>query len=456
MPDLDLDHALDSPLVVATLWGLGILMVLVLVREMRRIPARLLVLMFSAFVDMVGLLMLVPLLPFYVQRLGGDGVRVLGLSLDTGLLTGVVIVAFTLAQSLSAPRWGRFSDRFGRRPTLLVALGASAAGYLIFGFADSIALLLLSRVVQGAGGGTVGVIQAYVADSTAPEQRARALGWLSAATNLGVALGPVLGSQAVKLGDVDLAPGSATLQLGRAAPGVVAALLCVLNMVFAAVYLKESNTERAHDPQRPRVRTRAAMLEVLTRIRLPSSRLILIYAVAIGAFQGIGGTMVLFLERHLGFTEETIGYLYMYIGAISVFTRVLLLGRMVDRFGEARLSRLGVLLLAAGMLALPFTTGLLSLALAVGMLPLGTAFTFPCVTSLLSRVIGQQDRGLYMGLQQTYGGLLKIVLPLMYGWAFDRLGISVPFFVAAALVLATLPLGVGMGRYARDAQEAAR
>src|SRR5206468_9158395 len=125
-------------------------------------------------------------------------------------------------------------------PTLLIALGASAIAYLIFTFANSLFVLFLSRIVQGAGRGTVGVIQAYVADSTDPKDRARALGWLSATTNLGVAIGPVLGSFAITLGKRDLMPGPRTLQMGQAAPGIMAAGLCVLNMIFAWRYLTES------------------------------------------------------------------------------------------------------------------------------------------------------------------------------------------------------------------------
>ena len=121
--------------------------------------------------------------------------------------------------------------------TATVALSASCAAYLLFGFADSLWLLLLSRVVQGAGGGLVGVIQAYVADTVEPAQRARALGWLSASTNLGVALGPYIGAKSVALGDVDVWPGDATLVLGSAAPGVLAALFCVVNAAFALRYL---------------------------------------------------------------------------------------------------------------------------------------------------------------------------------------------------------------------------
>ena len=450
MPQQDLHAALDSGAVRAALWTIGALLVFVLLRESRRVPKPLLALMASAFLDMVGLLMIVPLLPFYVQKFCGDGVEAFGFVLHEGLLSGIVVSTFTAAQLLTAPMWGRFSDRHGRRPALVVALGASAVAYLVFGFADSLWLLILSRFVQGAGGGTVGVIQAYVADSVPPEQRARALGWISAATNLGVALGPVLGAASLSLGKTDLAFGASSSPwlLGEAAPGVVAAALCLGNMAFSWRCLTESN-ETKSNASMPRANAREAVWNVVANVRLPSSRLILTYAIAIGAFQGITGVLALFLARRFAVDETTIGWFYMYIGAIAVFARTLVLGRMVDRLGEARLSRIGLVTLSCGILALPLADGLPSLALAVAMLPLGTAFTFPCVTSMLSRVIAPQDRGLYMGLQQTYGGIARIAGPLFYGWAFDSLGIEVPFYVGAALVFATISLGLGLDAVVR-------
>src|SRR5258706_9793803 len=236
----NISQSFHSPIVLVLLAAIAAGLLYVLWREVRKIPAKLFTLMATAFVDMLGLLMIIPLLPFYVKTLGGSGVDMFGFHLGIGTIMGFIVASFTLAQLLSAPMWGRFSDRVGRRPTLLIALGASAIAYLIFGFAHSLLLLFLSRLVQGAGGGTVGVIQAYVADSTDPKDRARALGWLSATTNLGVALGPVLGSFAITLGNRDLMHGSGTLYIGRAAPGIMAAGLCVLNMIFAWRYLTES------------------------------------------------------------------------------------------------------------------------------------------------------------------------------------------------------------------------
>src|SRR6266550_6989879 len=193
-------QSFQSPIVRVLLGAIACGLLYVLWREVRKIPAKLFTLMATAFVDMVGLLMIIPLLPFYVKELGGSGIDVLGLHFGIGSISGFIVASFTIAQLLSAPMWGRFSDRVGRRPTLLIALGAAAIAYLIFGFAHSLLVLFLSRLVQGAGGGTVGVIQAYVADSTEPKDRTRALGWLSATTNLGVVIGPVLGSFAVTLG----------------------------------------------------------------------------------------------------------------------------------------------------------------------------------------------------------------------------------------------------------------
>jgi len=446
----DIGKVMESPAVRVGIGVIAIALIAVLGREVRRIPPRLFALMGTAFLDMVGVLMVIPLLPFYIQRLGGDGMYMLvfgrSINMGIGVITAVMVSAFTIAQLVSAPIWGRFSDKFGRRPALLVALGASALAYLVFGFANSLWILLLSRIVQGAGGGTVGVIQAYVADSVEPSQRARSLGWLSAATNLGVALGPVVGAFAVSLGDAGITHGL-NEPVGHAMPGIIAALMCASAAVFAWRYLPESRAE--HHPHAERKTSRQALSRVISHSGEPASRLIWIYAITMGAFNGVTAVLALFLAYRFQVTEKTIGYFFMYIGTISVFTRVLLLGKAVDRFGEARLSRFGMVLLAMGLGGMPLVSTLWGLAFFVALIPLGTAFTFPCVTGLLSRVIGSHERGLYMGVQQTFGGLARVVAPLWAGFAFDRLGIGVPFYTSAVVVLATISLGLGLDQYAR-------
>ena len=436
------EPAFDPVVVGWVMACIGVLLVAVLARELRNVPAKLLVLMMTAFVDMAGLFIIIPLLPFYVGRSIVNGETLFGMELSKGLMTGLIVSSFTVAQLISAPFWGRISDRYGRRPVMLIALLASGSAYLLFGFADSLILLLLSRVVQGAGGGMVGVIQAYVVDSVEPAQRARALGWLSASTNLGVALGPVLGVFAVSMAGTDMMPGDSVVALGEAAPGVFAALLCVLNAVFAWRYLKESGTRQPKNHKRPSVL--AAVSTVVSQPKLPTSRIILIYALAIGSAHGVMPMLAFFLQDRFAVDEVSIGYLFMYIGSLSVFARVLILGGLVDRLGSVKVSRIGICSLSFALLMLPWVDSIGMLAVVIAFQPIGMALTFPCLTSLLSRLVPQTDRGMYMGLQQTFAGIVRVTSPLLYGHAYDLYGEGSPFLCAGAIILATLLLGIGL------------
>jgi multidrug resistance protein len=400
-------------------------------------PGKLSVLMATAFIDMVGALMILPLLPFYAVKFGASDFMVM-----------VLVSAFSAMQLVSAPLWGRVSDRYGRKPTLLIGLAGSAVAYVIFAYANTYWLLLVSRLVQGAGGGTTGVIQAYVADSVEPKNRAKGLGWLSAATNLGVVLGPLFGSE--------------TTRWGSHAPGLLAAVLCVLNIAFAWRYLTESHDVRKVPGAKPPRRMWDAVAGVAWhRIKEPSSRLIWMYSVGIGAFYGVNALIILYLARHFNVTAEKIGPFYAYMGGLSIVFRLFVLGRTVDRFGEARTTRLGATFLALGLALIPFTGPLdlpslltyLPLAGILALIPLGTALNFPCVTALLSRVVGENERGLYLGVQQTYGGLARVAYPLLAGALSDHFGEGAPFWLSAAMVASTIAMGIGLERYSRQTGE---
>jgi multidrug resistance protein len=385
---------------------------------------KLTVLMITAFVDMLGLAMVIPLLPFYATKLGASAT-----------IVGVLIAAFSIAQLASAPLWGRFSDRYGRRPALLAGLLVSAVAYVIFAYASTLWLLLISRVVQGLGGGTIGVVQAYVADASDPNDRAKSLGWLSAATSLGAVVGPAIGS--------------ALIHWGRHAPGIASAIFCVLVSVFAWSYLRESRQEMTATGEHGVPQTSAgAVWSVITRPKEPAQRLIWIYAIAIGAFYGTAPTLPLLLANRLPINEGNVGYFVMYLGGMGVVVRAGILGRMIEWLGEARLTRLGLVLLAFGLAAVAAVHSYLTLLVALTLMPLGTAFVFPCVTAMLSRVVPNKHRGLYMGVQHTFGGVSRVVFPLAAGVAMDHLGLGVPFVLAGVLVLATLLLTTSMEQYA--------
>src|SRR5688572_13006717 len=389
--------------------------------------AQLLVLFVTAFVDMVGLAMIVPLLPYYATEFGASATVV-----------GILVSAFSVAQRLVAPVWGRFSDHYGRRPAILAGLVVTAGAYAIFGFADSVIALLISRVVQGLGGGTIGVVQAYVADASTPAERVKSLGWLSAVTSLGAVVGPAFGSAAVALG-------------GRHAPGLAAAVLSLLVAAFAWAYLEEPKpaaTTSGSNTATTRLTSRAAVARVLTHWSEPASRLIWIYAVGIGAFYGTIQIASLLLMERLGVTERNVGYFVMYLGGMGVIVRTLILGPLVDRLGEPRLARLGIVLLSAGLVATGFAHGPPLLFVGFTLMPLGTAFLFPCVTGLLSGAVRSAERGLFMGVQHTFGGVSRVVFPIAAGFLIDRFDVGVPYWVAGLCVLATLPLTRGMARAA--------
>jgi len=379
---------------------------------------KLLVLIAASAVDMIGFAMVLPLLPFYAGFLHA-----------TPKTIGWIIASFSIAQLISAPLWGRVSDRYGRRPALLIGLSAPAVAYVAFGLANTVAWLFLSRIIQGAGGGTTGVAQAYVADSIPAAGRARALGWLSAATSLGVMIGPVVGSLAA--------------HWGRAAPGFVAAGLCLANVLFAWKYLPESRRPGDHPPARKPVWH--AAWQIFRRPGTTVARLVWIYAAGMLAFTCLTSVLPLFLSAEYGVTEKTIGYFFLYVGALSLVMRSIFLGPIVDRIGEAWAMRIGGACLVVGLLLYPAASSLWSLALIIPFVPIGTALLFPATTALMSRAAPKAELGTVMGSAQTFAGLARVVAPILATRAFQDWGHDWPFYMAAATVALVSILAFRLG-----------
>jgi len=369
---------------------------------------RLAILIAVNFVDMVGFMIVLPLLPFYALELKA-----------TPEIVGLLIASFSIAQLISAPIWGRVSDRYGRRPALLIGLTASAIAYVVFGFAESLWLLFLSRFVQGAGGGTTAVAQAYVADTMAPGERAKALGWLSAATSAGVAFGPVIGSFSA--------------HLGQAAPGLVAATLCLLNVGFAWRWLPESRVKF----EGPAPVRRPVWHPAWTAIRHPGaplSRLLWIYGIGMVAFASQTSVLALYLGAEFKLDATTIGPIFTYIGILSFVMRSVLLGPIVDRLGELWTLRVGAFALALGLWVYPQPTTLWAFAAVIPLVPIGTALLFPSTTSLMSRLSDPRELGVTMGVAQTFAGMARVAAPLLATAAFQRLGHSAPFYIAGTCI----------------------
>lgn len=382
---------------------------------------RLWVLMAVCFVDMMGLMLVAPLMPFYALDLKAPE-----------WLVGPLIAAFAVAQLVSSPVWGNFSDRYGRRPAMLIGLGASAFAYVIFGIATSLWMLFASRIVQGLGGGTTGVAQAYVADTMGPGERAKALGWLSAATSAGVVIGPFIGS--------------AAYNFGRETPGLVAAALVLINVYVAWKWLPESRAPHARSPSGhivvpPGRSVRQALLEILRQPATPAHRVIWIYVVGMLALNVVIGVLALYLKDMFSISAKTIGYFFPIFGVVGVLMRASLVGWFNARFGEIRTMQIGTISLLLGLALMPLpaailppTQALVLFIIFLVLVPMGTALLFPASTSLVSQRTDRHELGLVMGAQQTFRGIVSIVGPIGATVSFAALGHGVPFLLAAGIV----------------------
>ena len=382
----------------------------------RLIDHRLAALMVVAFVSTLGEFLVVALLPFYAERYGA-----------TPLEVGALVSAFALAAMASAPLWGRLAARSGRRPALLLGLVVSAAGYLLFGMAQSLELLLLARLVHGVGGGTVPVVFAYIADSVTGERRAEGIGWVTAVTSSAAMIGPAVGSLAA--------------QLHPAGAGAVAAAFSLVAAVFARIWLPESRRRREEsDAEEAPYSILGAVGRVAVQPLRPLNLLIWIYAAGQIGMAGMTAIIGLYLGRRFGVDESNIGLFFFYLGGLSIAFRVLVLGWAVRRYGELSVLRAGAVSFGVGLVAIPFATGLWTLGAAVFFVPLGTSLLFPCTTSQVSkRAPGSDVVGQVLGVQQAYGNASKIAAPLVATYMFQALSPEAPFVaIGVVLILAAV------------------
>lgn len=378
---------------------------------------RLIVLIAVCFVDMVGLMIIAPLMPFYALRFHAQD-----------WMVGWLYSAFSVAQLVASPLWGRFSDRYGRRPALIAGLLGACGAYLVFGLATSLTVLFLSRIVQGLGGGTTGVAQAYVADAMEPADRAKALGWVSAGTSLGVIIGPPLGGLATTI--------------GPAAPGLIAAALVFINALCAWKWLPESRHQySAPNPAVPAKSPRsvqATLWEIVRHPTRPAPRVIWIYVIGMLALTGLIGVLALYLKDTFGVTEKGIGYVFMVFGAVGVVMRTAPVGWINAWLGEVRTMRLGAALVLLGLALIPLPPVLFLCVACLVLVPIGNALLFPASTSLVSQRTERAEMGQVMGAQQTLRGIAAIFGPAGATAAYQLFGHRIPFAAAAVVVAVAL------------------
>lgn len=396
---------------------------------MTRRPS-LLVVFLTVFIDLVGFGIVLPLLPIYSERYGASG-----------FMIGIIIASFSAMQFMFAPTWGRWSDRIGRRPILLISNLGSVISYGMFGVAGLLEgpaglwLLLASRVFAGICGANLSVANAYIADISPPEKRSKNMGLIGMAFGLGFILGPALGSFSARL-------------FGPAGPGFVAAAVCLFNFILTWTILGESR--RAED--QPCV-NRPRWARLTATLRHPTvGMLILIYFLAIYCFASFESTFSRLLHRRYENADLFIGYLFTYCGILAAGVQGGLIGRLVKTFGEARLVALSLVMFAVGLVILPVITPSqpwqqpLNLFLwAVWLLPglgfvaSGSAINRPPTFGLLSLNTPASEQGETLGVAQSAGSLARILAPITANLLYE-LDPALPYYVCAGIAAATAVL----------------
>jgi len=372
----------------------------------RRSP--LAVIYLTVFIDLLGFSIILPLLPFYAEHFGATGVWV-----------GALLTAYSAVQFVSAPLLGRLSDRVGRRPVLLLSLAGSAVSLAFTGFAHSLVLLLAGRALAGLFGGSIATAQAYVADVTEPEVRAKYMGLLGASVGLGFVFGPAIGA------------GFSPFGFGAAA--FFAAGLAAVNLAFA--YFKLPESRRRGSAPSGRVLPTFAILSHAFR-RPAVARILAATFLTTFAFVGLEATFALFSQKRFGLGAGAFGLIFTYLGVLIVAVQGGLVGRLTARYSERFLATVGALVMCLSLAGIAASPDLPALLVVVGALAVGQGLLNPTLSALLSRESHRDEQGSTLGLGQSLAAAARATGPLVAGWLYDGTAV-LPYVVGAVLVLGT-------------------
>jgi len=374
------------------------------------LPKRsLLLILVIVFVNFAGFSLIIPLLPFYGRELHASPVEVT-----------LLFAAYSFGGIFGEMWWGRVSDRQGRRKILIIGTAATALSYVAFAFANTLWLSLLLRVLTGFFSGTIGVCQSYIADVTKPEQRARSIGFLGAAINLGFAIGPAVGGL--------LASPEQGLP-GFRLPILISAGVAALAALWSTFVLVESHPP---GPARALPKWSEAIQFVVGNPLV--FRLFLIAVAGIGAFASMEAVFGLWTQHNFGWSTDQVGSTFIAVGLTGFLVQILLIGRATKRFGEARVIVGGLFVLATSMLLQPLLRAPIASVVLMSTLMAGHSIAFPSSGALISRSTGPQIQGSVNGLLMASNALARIVMPPVFGFIYSGMGPDWPYYVCACLI----------------------
>ncbi len=387
-------------------------------REPRKGNSPLFLIWLTVFIDLVGFGIVIPILPLYAERQGATPFEV-----------GVLLASYSAMQFVFAPILGSLSDRVGRKPVLAVSLYGTAIASFTLGFASllphALWLVFVARFVDGITGANISTAQAYVADITAPEKRAKALGLIGMAFGLGFVLGPAIGGLLASI--------------SIALPFYVVGTLAVLNATAMLWHLPEPERHLSFA-----VEARSRFTRLTAALRNPHMRLLLLVVLlSTIAFAGMEATLALLLKDRFGFDESRAAFLFAFVGIVMAVVQGGLVGRLVEKTGERPLVVFGTLFLAIGLalVGVPVEQSLALLMVALTLLAVGSGLQNPAVTALVSRMTPASQQGASLGVAQSMSSIGRIAGPLL-GGALYAISWAAPYFAGSLLMVAALLIAI--------------
>lgn len=393
----------------------------------------LIIIYLTVFIDLVGFGIVIPLLPFYGETFHASPFEV-----------EMIFAIYSAMQFLFAPLLGSLSDKYGRRPILFLSLIGSGIGYLFIGYATVLWMVFAGRIIAGITGGNISAAQAYIADVTTRENRAKGMGIFGAMFGLGFVLGPAIGG--------------ILSRYGIHAPFLFAAGLTFANAVALYFFLPETRVQKAESAEIKLTRFGDLMRAFEDRNFLLVT---LLYFLVVTAFSIMTASFTLYTMNRFGYDAEQNGYIFAYVGILAIIFQGFLFNKMVSRFGEPRLVALGCLLLVGSLFAVPYigpqSGGLIGLLVGVAFFSIGNALSSPALTSLASKLADEDDQGKALGTMQSAASLARALGPVIGGVLLnnslnkvDDYTIQRTFWTASAIMLVSLVVSIYFAKVAHD------
>jgi MFS transporter, DHA1 family, tetracycline resistance protein len=367
----------------------------------------------TVFVDLLGYGIMLPLLPFFVQAQNGGAA-----------IAGALSSLYASAQLFAGPLLGALSDRYGRRPVLLVCLLGTSLGYLMLGLANSLPLIFLAVLIDGLTGGNLTTAYAYIADVTTPENRARGMGMVGAAFGLGLMAGPALGGLLSRY--------------GLYVPAFTASAIALSNVVFGFFVLPESlPLEKREIKSISQILSRGKQFTNLFRQVNIQKFIVALFLLNL-AFAGLQSNFPLYSNYRFHWTSTQNSFFYLYVGICAVFIQGFLFGKIQPHFGERRLALAGLLSMTLGLMFMAYAREAWMLYPAVTIIALGTGLSIPSLTALVSFRVSESEQGRLMGGTQTLLSLTAIIGPTLAGISFEWIAFSAPYWLGSLFSLLAL------------------